>query len=67
MKDENKLRSFTILSAVLIVFILSYNVLQEYFSTELGGYLKRRIYYEKVIIKKGLTLHNAKYWRKLEE
>jgi hypothetical protein len=67
MKDEKKFRILTVLSTLLIICILSYNVLQEYFMTEIGGYLKRRIYFEKVILKKGLTLHEAKYWRKMEE
>ncbi len=67
MKDEKKFRILTLFSTLLIICILSYNVLQEYFMTEIGGYLKRRIYFEKVILKKGLTLHEAKYWRKMEE
>lgn len=66
MKDEKKFRILTILATLLIVCILSYNILQEYFITEIGGYFKRRIYYEKVISKKGLTLHKGKYWRKVE-
>ncbi len=67
MKDEKKFRILTVLSTLLIISILSYNVLQEYFMTEIGGYLKRRVYFEKVILKKGLTLHEAEYWRKMEE
>jgi hypothetical protein len=67
MKDEKKFRILTIISTLLIVCILSHNIFQEYFVTEIGSYLKRRIYYEKVISKKGLTLHKAKYWRKIEE
>jgi hypothetical protein len=67
MKDEKKFRMLIIISTLLIVFILSHNIFQEYFMTEIGGYLKRRIYYENVISKKGLTLHKAKYWRKMEE
>ncbi len=67
MKDEKKFKVLVILSTALIICMLSYNVLQEYFMTEIGGHLKRRLYYEKVILKKGLTLHNAEYWRKMEE
>ncbi len=67
MKDERKFRILAVLSIFLIVCILSYNILQEFFMTEIGGYLKRRIYYERVISKKGLTLHKGKYWRKMDE
>ena len=67
MRDNKKFRILTILSTVLVVCILSYNIFQEYFMTGIGSYLKRRAYYEKVISKKGLTLHNAKYWRRVEE
>lgn len=67
MKDDKKIKILTILSTILIVCILSYNIFQEFFATEIGSYIKRRAYYEKVITKKGLTLHKAKYWRKLEK
>jgi hypothetical protein len=67
MKDDTKFRVTVILSTLFVASILSYNILQEYFMTEVGSYLKRRIYYEKVISKKGLPLHDAKYWRKIEE
>ena len=67
MKDEKKFRVLAILSTGLIICMLSYNVFQDYIMTEVGGHLKRRLYYEKVILKKGLTLHKAKYWRKMEE
>ncbi len=67
MKDEKKFRILSILSTLIVVAILSYNVLQEYFMTEIGGHLKRRLYFEKVILKKGLTLHKAEYWREMEE
>ncbi len=67
MKDEKKFKVLAILSTALIICILSYNVLQGYFITEIGGHMKRRIYFEKVILKKGLTLHKAEYWRKMEE
>ena len=64
MTDDRKFRVFSSLAAILIVLIISYNLSQEYLMTELGGYLKRRIYYETVIKKKGLSLHRAEYWRK---
>jgi hypothetical protein len=67
MKDDKKFKIFSIISTVLVICILSYSIFQEYLATELGGYLKRRLYYEKVILKKGLTLHEGKYWKKVEE
>jgi hypothetical protein len=67
MKDDRKFRVTAIISLLLIVLILSYNILQEYYMTEIGGYLTRRAYYEKVISKKGLKLHKAKFWRNIEE
>jgi hypothetical protein len=67
MKDDKKFRIFAAASTLLVVCILSYNILQEYFTTEIGSYIKRRLYFEKVISKKGLTLHDAKYWKKIDE
>jgi hypothetical protein len=66
MTDERKFRIFSSIVTILILLIISYNLSQEYLMTELGGYLKRRIYYETVIKKKGLSLHRAEYWRKKE-
>lgn len=67
MNDDKKLRILVIFSTLLVVSIISYNMLQVYFSTELGSYLKRRIYYEKVLSRKGLPLHDARHWRKIDK
>jgi hypothetical protein len=67
MNDEKKFRISTVFIIILVLFILSYNAFQEHFTTEIGSYIKRRIYYEKVLSKKGLPLHKGKYWKKLEE
>jgi hypothetical protein len=67
MNDDRKFRILAVLSTILVVSIISFNVFQEYFSTEFGSYLKRRIYYEKVLSGKGLPLHDAKHWRTLEK
>jgi hypothetical protein len=66
MRDEKKFKILSVLTTLLILCIISYNVFQEYFKTEIGDYIKRRIYYEKVISKKELSLHKGKYWRKVE-
>ena len=54
MKDEKKFRVLMILATFLVVCILSYSILGEYLMRETVDYLKRRIYYEKVISKRGL-------------
>ncbi|MDP2167300.1 MAG: hypothetical protein Q8J64_03085 [Thermodesulfovibrionales bacterium] len=66
MKDERKFRLFAILTALLSVLIVAYNISSEYFLPDIEGYIKRRVYYEKVISKKGLSLHKAMYWRGYE-
>ena len=66
MTDKKKFKILAILATLLTVFILSYNVISEYFMPEIEGYLERRIYYEKVISKKGLSLHKGMYWKKKE-
>ena len=66
MNDTKKFR-LTIFTTILLVFlILSYNIFGEYFMEEVGGYLQRRIYYERVISKKGLSLHKGMYWKEKE-
>jgi len=54
LNDIRKFRLLAILTTVLTILILSYNILQKYFMPEIEGYLERRIYYEKAISKKGL-------------
>ena len=66
MTDTSKFRTLTLFSAILIFFVLSYNVFQEYVIPDVKGYLERRIYYEKVISKKGLSLHKGMYWKEKE-
>ena len=66
LNDIKKFRLLAILTTTLIVFILSYNVISEYFMPEIEGYLERRIYYEKVISKKGLSMHKGMYWKEKE-
>lgn len=66
LNDIRKFRLLAILTTTLIVLILSYNVLQEYFMPEIEGYLERRIYYEKAISKKGLSLYKGMCWKEKE-
>lgn len=66
LNDIRKFRLLAILTTIFIVLILSYNILQEYFMPEIEGYLERRIYYEKVISKKGLSMHKGMYWKEKE-
>lgn len=67
MTDEKKFKTVTFCATLLVIIILSYNIFQERFSTGLVSYMKRRAYYENVISKSGLSLHEGKYWRKTEE
>jgi hypothetical protein len=62
MKDERKFRVAVVIAAVLCVLTVAYNVASEYFIPDIEAYVKRRLYYEQVISKKGLSLHRAEYW-----
>lgn len=62
MTDEKKFRILLSLAALLTVAIISYNVLHEYVMPDIEGYWQRRLYYERVISKRGLTLHKGMYW-----
>lgn len=66
MKDEGKFKLLTYFSAILIALTLSYNILQEHLMPGIEGYLERKVYYENVISKKGLSLHKGMYWREKE-
>ncbi len=64
--DSKKFRLLALLVTALTILTLSYNVLSGYFMPEIEGYIKRRIYYESVISKKGLSLHKGMYWKEEE-
>jgi hypothetical protein len=66
-RDNRKLRAAIVVSTLLILAVLFFNIFQEQITTNLGGYIKRRIYFERVIKKSGLSLHKAKYWRRLKQ
>jgi len=66
MTDIRKFKVLALLTTVLVFLALSFNVFQEYFLSDLGGYLKRRAYFEQVISKKSLNLHKGMYWREKE-
>jgi len=63
MTDEKRFRILLSSAALLTVAAISYNVLQEYVMPDIEGYWQRRLYYERVISKKGLTLHKGMYWK----
>jgi hypothetical protein len=63
MKDARKFRLVLVLAASLCVLSIVYNVVSEYVLPEMEGYFKRKLYYESVISKKGLSMHEADYWR----
>jgi hypothetical protein len=63
MKDARKFRLVLFFAASLCVLSIVYNVVSEYVLPEMEGYFKRKLYYESVISKKGLSMHEADYWR----
>ena len=67
MDDNKKLTIAVLLSFCLLLSTVLYNVFQDYLQTHLFSYIQRRIYYERVISKKDLSHHRARYWRRLEQ
>jgi len=67
VRDEKKFKTAVLFAFALCLLVIAYNVAGEYFIPEIEGYLRRRIYYERVISKKGLSMHNALYWREKRE
>jgi len=52
---------------VLCALTVSFNIASEYFLPELEGYVSRRMHYEKVISKKGLSMYKARHWKRVQE
>ena len=63
MKDERKFRLTVFIASALCALSIAYNVASEYVLPDIEGYFQRKLYYERVISQKGLSLHRADYWR----
>ena len=63
MRDEKKFKLLTAVSLAVCVLAVLYNVASEYIIPDMESYIQRKLYYERVISKKGLSLHRAQYWR----
>lgn len=64
MKDERRFGVLLSVSFLICLLAIAYNVAGLDLAGEAKGYVKRRLYYESVISKKGLSLHRGQYWRK---
>lgn len=63
MKDDRKFRLAVVFAAFLCVLTVVYNIAGEYLIPDIESYVQRRLYYERVISQKGLSMHRAEYWR----
>ncbi|TAN45619.1 MAG: hypothetical protein EPN22_01830 [Nitrospirae bacterium] len=66
MTDDKKFRILIFFSAALTALVIFYNVFEERIDSDMVQYVQRRMHYESVISKKGLSLHEAKHWKKKE-
>ncbi len=66
LPDTKKFKALMYAVTALAFLVLSYAVLQEYVMPGLGSYVQWRLHYERVISKKGLSLHKGMYWKEKE-
>ena len=66
MNDRKKFIVLTSATVLLSVFIMLYSVARDLFLPGVEDYARRRIYYERVISKKSLSLHKGMYWKEKE-
>jgi hypothetical protein len=66
MKGEGKVFLVLLLSSLLVGLIILNNGLGEAITEKFTAYTKRRLYYERVISRRGLSLHEGQYWREKE-
>ncbi len=64
--DSKKLKMLVWATGALCLLALTANVASEYFLPDMKGYIDRRVYFERVISGKGLSMHNALHWKKVE-
>ena len=63
MKDNKRFKRAIWASALLVGLAVLFNSAFDGVLPEMVSYAKRRIYYERVISKKGLDLHKGRYWK----
>ncbi len=63
MSEIKKFYLLVGLSLLIIFSIILNSLLEGLFLRDIGAYVQRRYYYERVISKKGLSLERARYWR----
>lgn len=63
MKDDKRFIRAIWASALLVGLTVLFNSAFEGVLQEMVSYAKRRIYYERVLSKKGLDLHKGQYWK----
>ena len=62
-----KFKILLAVSTVLIFSALAYNIFEEVFFRDIEGYVQRRLYYERVISRKGLDLHKGMHWKEKKD
>lgn len=63
MNDGKKFKALIASMVALLLLVLSYTVLEDTVLPGIEGYMQRRLHYERVISKKGLSLHKGMYWK----
>ena len=66
-RDSLKLKLLVWGTGVLCVLAMVMSIASESFLPEIGNYIERRVYFESVISKKGLSMHKADYWKKVSQ
>jgi hypothetical protein len=63
MTDSKKFKMLLYGTVALVVLVLSFNLFQEQVLHDVEAYVQRRLHFERVISKKGLSLHRGMYWK----
>ncbi len=66
MNDRKKFKALLAASLVLTCLVLLSALAQDSWLDDMEGYVRRRVYYERVIENKGLSLHKGMYWKEKE-
>ncbi len=67
LDDSKKLKLLVWITGVLCALTMAVNIAGEYFLPDMKGYIDRRVYFERSISEKGLSMHNAVYWKKVDK
>jgi hypothetical protein len=64
-RDDRKALLVSLVLLVLVVLSIAYNTFGQQWVQDQWAYIKRRLYFERVVKRSNLPMHPARFWRQV--